>query len=76
MKLASEKDTELVTVEGGKMGEYIPMIERGLLEGLSKGRQEGRQEILSKLLKANIDIQAICKATGLSKQEILSLQKT
>ncbi len=54
--------------------------ERLLQEGLQKGRQEGRQEerieILSKLLKANIDIQTICKATGLSKQEILDLQKT
>ena len=49
--------------------------QEGLQEGLQKGRQEERMEILSKLLKANVDIQAICKATGLSKQEILNLQK-
>ena len=44
LKLASDKDSKLVTAEGGKVGEYIPMIKRGLLEGLAKGRQEGRQE--------------------------------
>ena len=48
---------------------------RGLQKGRQEGRQEERMEILSKLLKANVDIQAICKATGLSKQEILNLQK-
>ena len=26
------------------MGEYIPMMERGLLEGLAKGRQEGQEK--------------------------------
>ena len=44
LKLASDKDSELVKVEGGKMGAYIPMVKRGLLEGLAKGRQEGIAE--------------------------------
>ena len=44
LKLASDKDSKLVKVEGGKMGAYIPMVKRGLLEGLAKGRQEGIAE--------------------------------
>ena len=44
LKLASDQDSKLVKVEGGKMGEYIPMMERGLLEGLAKGRQEGQEK--------------------------------
>ena len=50
-------------------------LQKGRQEGRQEGLQEGKMEILSKLLKANIDIQTICKATGLSKQEILNLQK-
>ena len=63
---------------------YSRAIEEGMLKGIEKGRQEGRQEGMEKglikvalnLLKiGNIDIQSICKATGLSKQEVLNLQK-
>ena len=43
LKLASDQDSKLVKVEGGKMGEYIPMMERGLLEGLAKGQEKGIQ---------------------------------
>ena len=59
---------------------YSRAIEEGMLKGMEKGRQEGMEKGLIKvalnLLKiGNIDIQSICKATGLSKQEVLNLQK-
>ena len=67
---------------------YSRAIEEGMLKGIEKGRQEGMEKGIEKgmekglikvalnLLKiGNIDIQSICKATGLSKQEVLNLQK-
>lgn len=79
LRLASDKDETLIKVKGGKMGAYIPMIERGRLEGrqegIQEGRQEGIQEIISHLLKANMDVQQICKMTRLSKEEVLQIQK-
>ena len=90
LKLASDKDSKLVKVEGGKMGAYIPMVKRGLLEGLAKGRQEGiaegRQEGMEKgmekgmelvahnMLKENMNIALISQVTGLSQDHILKLK--
>ncbi len=51
-------------------------MERGMERGMEKGRQEGLKEVALNLLKSgHVDIQAICKATGLSKQEVSDLQK-
>ena len=74
METVQAAQEKMIKSSGGIMNglDFINSLEQ---KGIEKGRQEGRMEILSKLLKANIDIQAICKATGLSKQEILSLQK-
>ena len=66
------------TREGAK----IKGIEIGLKEGLETGRQEGRQEgilagkqdIISRLLKADMDVQKICEITDLPEQEILKIQ--
>ncbi len=91
LKLASDKDSKLVKVEGGKMGAYIPMVKRGLLEGLAKGRQEGiaegrqegiaegrqegRQEVALKLIEKNMTIQEVCEITGLSEEEVHQICK-
>ena len=61
--------------------------ETGLEEGLAKGRVEGREEGLSKgreernlevainLLQLGTPCEIVAKATGLSVEEVLKLQK-
>ena len=53
-------------------------IQKGRLEGMQKGCQEGRQEgqkeLISKLLKSGVDLQVLCKGTGLSEEEIKKLK--
>ena len=44
LKQVSDQKPDLVKVEGGKMSQFVPMLERGLREGLKKGRQEGHQK--------------------------------
>ena len=88
---ASEKDEDLIKVEGGKMGNYVPMLERGLLEGLQKGRQEGLQEgrqeglqegrqeglesVILNMLKRKMDMSTIAECAGVSKEKVLEIQK-
>ena len=40
-----------------------------------EGIEKGRIEIISQLLKANMSVEQICHITGLSKQEVLEIQK-
>ena len=51
----------------------------GLAEGISKGHAtglaEGRLDVAKNLLKMNIDVETISKATGFTKDEILNLKK-
>ena len=66
---------------------YERIIEEGLQKGLQKGRQEGLQEgrqeglqegiktVAYKLLQQSLEIPSICKATGLSKEQVLALKK-
>ena len=53
--------------------------EKGLAKGLAKGRAEGKKdkavEIAKKLLDMDMPIDAIMKATGLSKEEITKFYK-
>ncbi|AIQ64747.1 hypothetical protein PSTEL_18175 [Paenibacillus stellifer] len=46
--------------------------EASMLEG---AKQAGIKEVAHNMLKLNIDIATIAKATGLSEQEILALKK-
>ena len=60
--------------------------EEGLQAGIEKGREEGRmegreegiekrsREIAVNLLRINLPVQTICEATGLSAEEITTLQ--
>ena len=53
--------------EEGKMeGEQI---------GIEKGIQKGKREIIKNMLKANMTIEQISQMTGLSKDEILKIEK-
>ncbi len=70
-----EKGMEKGREEGMEKGMERGM-EKGMERGMEKGRQEGLKEVALNLLKSgHVDIQAICKATGLSKQEVSDLQK-
>ena len=55
------------TVEGA--------LERGLAQGMEKGRAEGKQSVILNMLKDKVDIQAIAKYVGVSKEQVLELQK-
>ena len=64
--------------EGLAKGRVIGRAE-GLEEGLSKGREEGRedakQQIAINLLQWGTPCEIAAKATGLSLEEVLKLQK-
>ena len=61
--------------EEGKMeGEQIGM-EKGEQIGIEKGIQKGKREIIKNMLKANMTIEQISQMTGLSKDEILKIEK-
>ena len=47
----------------------------GRREGIQEGTQVEKHKIAKNLLNLNIDISTIMQSTGLSKQEILNLQK-
>mgnify|MGYP004524558131 FL=1 len=53
--------------------------ETGLEEGLAKGREEGREErnleVAINLLQLRTPCEIVAKATGLSVEEVLKLQK-
>lgn len=49
--------------------------EEGREEGLVKGREEERNSIVLKMLQNNLPVQIICDVTGLSKEDVLKLQK-
>ena len=50
-------------------------IQKGRASGLAEGTQVEKHKIAKNLLNLNIDISTIMQSTGLSKQEILNLQK-
>ncbi len=52
----------------------IKYKEEGRKEGLQEGIEKGKIEIAKNLLKLGLEIEVIKKSTGLSEQEIKSLQ--
>ena len=49
--------------------------ETGLEEGLAKGREEERKSIAINLIQLVTPCEIVAKATGLSMEEVLKLQK-
>ena len=45
-------------------------LEQGLKQGLKQGLEQGIKQVVKKMLEEKFDIESICKATGLSKEEI------
>ena len=50
-------------------------LEEGLSKGLSKGREERNLEVAINLLQLGTPCEIVAKATGLSVEEVLKLQK-
>ena len=69
---------EISLEEGLAKGRVIGRAE-GLEEGLVKGREEGREErnleVAINLLQLGTPCEIVAKATGLSVEEVLKLQK-
>jgi predicted transposase/invertase (TIGR01784 family) len=51
------------------------LILKGRQEGIQKGRQEGKLETALQMLKMSLDIDLIVQVTGLTKEQILELDK-
>ena len=63
------------TVEGALERGIVQGMEKGLAHGMEKGRAEGQQSVILNMLKDKMDIQAIAKYVGVSKEQVLELQK-
>ena len=50
-------------------------LQKGLRKGRQEGRQEGRQSVILNMLKMKMDLATIIECTGVSKKQILELQK-
>ena len=68
-KIGLEKGEKLGLQKGEKIG-----LEKGEKIGLEKGEKKQKLEIAKKLLKENIAINIICKATELTEEEIKKLK--
>jgi predicted transposase/invertase (TIGR01784 family) len=53
----------------------MTIAERLREEGRQEGKEKGKEEVAKNLLKMNLDLKEIEKATGLSKEKILDIKK-
>ena len=64
--------------KGGFMDIREEIRQKGRMEGRMEGRQEGMQQgqkqLILKLLEGGMDLQSICKYTGLSESDLKNLQ--
>ena len=78
MQKGIEQGMQKGRLEGKREGRQEGRLE-GIEQGMQKGRLEGRQEeqlrTAKKLLSLNVPVDTIAKATGLSHQQILTLQE-
>ena len=70
LKKAEEKGIEKGIEKGRKEG-----IEKGRKEGIETGRQARNVEIARALLKQGVSMSHICEATGLSIEELKTIEK-
>ena len=55
------------TVEGA--------LERGITQGMEKGLRKKEQSVVLNMLKKKMDLNIIVECTGVSKEQVLELQK-
>jgi predicted transposase/invertase (TIGR01784 family) len=51
-------------------------IEKGIEQGIEKGIEQGTKDMIRNLLKANIPIEDIARATGKSIKELKEISQT
>ena len=76
--LSREKDIEyqMNTERSEGIDEGINIgFSKGITIGKSEGKNESKIEIAKNMLNEKVDLNIICKTTGLTEQEILNLQK-
>jgi len=69
----------MLVVDIEKMPSFNIGLERGIETGIQKGIQKGIEQSMkftaTQMLKFNLDIDIISKSTGLTKEEILLIEK-
>ena len=77
--LSTNRDLEENVKQGAKMLtvdiEKIPFYQDGLKEGIREGIQNGVKKVAISMLKLNVDLEIIQKATGLTLEEIEKLRQ-
>ncbi len=63
---------ELARTENFEKG-YDKGIEKGIRQGIEKGQRDERFAIAGNMLRHNVSIEMICSVTGLSKEEVNSI---
>jgi len=78
-----KRGEEMLVVDIEKMPSFNIGLERGIETGIQQGIQQGIQKGIeqsmkftaTQMLKFNLDVDIISKSTGLTKEEILSIEK-
>lgn len=70
-----EYNKEIARAEGMAQGITKGMAQ-GIAKGIAKGIAQGQKTVALNLLRLGVDIETISKATGLSAEDILTLQDT
>ena len=68
-EIMRQKSIQKIMEEGMQKG-----IQKGRTEGMQADMQQGQRKLILKLLDGGLDIQSICKYTGLSEEEIKKLK--
>ncbi len=69
---AREEGMQQGIEKGLKKGRQEGHLE-GMQQGIEKGLKKGQKQLIAKLLKSDVDLQVLCKGTGLSEEEIKKL---
>ena len=72
--LYESRKAMLMDIDNGMAVNRLEGKIEGMIEGEIKGKIEAKMEVAQKLLKMNMPIKEISKATGLSEEEIQKLQ--
>ena len=55
---------------------YDELIDEGFQKGIEKGKEKGRESVILNMLKKKMDISTIVECTGVSKEQVVQLQKS
>ena len=74
-ELEREFQTELKVFEEAREMKYVTTIERmGIEQGIEQGREEEKKAIAFNMLRRHLDIETIVEVTGLTIDQLQSLQ--